>query len=129
MIQYLYTNGLPVNNSLLHIYRYRNEASILDGGQIGSWISPQSKSILKHYVDHSRVYHLNQIMDVFCANSIQRTFVSEETIEKLLAIIGSDHVWTIEDSIIFSLPDIEHATSTYRITHYPFIKKVRELLI
>lgn len=129
IILYLYTHGLPVNNSFIHIYQHRNEASILDGGQIGSWISPQSKSILKHYVDHSRVYHLNHIMDVFCANSIQRHLVSEETIEKLVAIIGSDHVWTIEDSIVFSLPDIEHTASAYRITHYPLINKIRELLI
>lgn len=129
IIQQLYENELPVNNSFAHVYRYRNEASILDGGQIGSWISLQSKNILKHYITHAREHCLNHIMDVFCADSIQRRFLSEEKLKKLTEIIGPDRVWTVKDSIVFSLPNIEYITSSYRITNVKLIKKIQKLLL
>jgi len=124
----LFNNGVDVNNSFVHVYSRKKEAEALDGGYCGLWTSFEDRKIINHSVEHRYTNCKNHVMDIFCANSIERSCLDNETLVEIKKIVGDNNCITLKDSIVFNLPDIERHVFLYRKRYWKKIQLLRKLL-
>ena len=120
---------IKINNSFVHVYARKGEANVVDGGYCSSWTSIQDRIIIKNASDHRMHNCSNHIMDIFCANSILIACLGQQTIDDLIKILGSKNITTIQDSLVFNLPDIENNSVLYRLRYCRIIHLLRKMLI
>ena len=128
LLERLYHKGFRVNNSFYHVYRRRNTATTLDGGQIGSFSSLGDKRNIARAVAHRRKLSVNCIMDVFSINSVLCGSVSDNAKDRIAAIVGKHFVKTVADYFVFALPYQEAIDSIYYIQRYCKVNRLREII-
>ena len=111
------------------MYSSKNEASVLDGGQIGSSLNPETRKILNTLRDHDPAYFSNHLVDVFCANSLPLTALENGLQQRIDAIVGKENTFIIDNRLFcFSLPNLDRITSMYRVKDRKMIRQLRNCL-
>ena len=127
IIRQLSSLGIRLNNSFFHISSSRDAAAALDGMH-SPFLFVQRREILHHYHVHSKSMWIDHIFDVFCGNSILLRFLGPEKAAALEALIGSENVSTIGETIVFTLPGADRLSPGYRIRHHRMIAAMRKIL-
>lgn len=128
IIQSLCTCGFRVNNGIYHVYRNKNEAATLDGGQIGSCLGPYGRANLKNYINHHKGGCRDRIMGVYYINSIRTDSISTQTLEAIKDVVGSSNVIQEGNVFSFSLGPMINATPNYRIRRATTLNKLQNIL-
>lgn len=128
LIQSLADIGFCVNNGFYHVYRNKNEAVTLDGGQIGSVIGCCGHVNLKNFLIHHKKGCCNRLMGIYCANSIRIDSLRRDSLEAIVNIVGSSNV-ILEDNICsFALGNMQKITPSYRIRYAIMLNKLQKIL-
>lgn len=128
IIQSLCTCGFRVNNGIYHVYRNKNEAATLDGGQIGSCLGLYGRANLKNYINHHKGGCRDRIMGVYYINSIRTDSISTQTLEAIKDVVGSSNVIQEGNVFSFSLGPMINATPNYRIRRAITLNKLQNIL-
>ena len=107
--------GFHINNSFFDVYALKNQAATLDGGMIGSFVGTRGNRNIDKWLEHQKHCLRDNLMDIFCANSIPKVIVSHEVVEAITSIVGQDNIVVDSDMIIFCLPNISNITPLYRV--------------
>lgn len=121
--------GFRVNNCFYHVYSKKNEATTLDGGQVGSSIHYYGRQNLKKYLLHSREGCLNRFMDIYCFNSIRLDSIKNGMQEAIWDVVGNSNTMIVDGILSFALGDSNDLTPSYRIKYRFLLKKLRKLLL
>lgn len=127
LIQSLAEVGFCVNNGFYHVYRNKNEAVTLDGGQIGSLISYCGYANLSNYLIHRQKDFRNRLMCIYCANSICTDSLGKDMLESIVNIVGSSNVILENNICSFSLGNMQKSTPSYRIRYAVILIKLQRL--
>ncbi len=128
IIQSLYTCGFSVNNGIYHVYRNKNEATTLDGGQIGSFLGLSGRVNLKNYLKHRKDGCRDRTMGIYYANSVCTDSISKQTLETIKGAVGSSNVILENNILSFSLGNMINATPNYQISRAIILKKLQKIL-
>ena len=127
IISYFHKIGFHVNNSMWHVYNQRNEAtSFMRMSTLMNTINPFRRRNAKSIRKHMENRRLNNIVDVFCANSIVLSAIDEEKKNRIIDIVGNNNVLEIDDVLVFALPNSEKIRPIYRIKYMIMISKLRK---
>lgn len=128
IIQSLFTCGFSVNNGIYHVYRNKNEATTLDGGQIGSCLGLYGRVNLKNYLKHRKGGCRDRTMGVYYVNSVRTDSISKQTLEAIKDVVGSSNVIQEGNVFSFSLGPMINATPNYRIRRAIILNKLQNIL-
>jgi len=128
IIQSLCACGFSVNNGIYHVYRNKNEATTLDGGQIGSFLGFNGRVNLKNYLKHRKDGCRDRTSGIYYANSVRTDSISKHTLEAIKDVVGSSNVILENNIFSFSLGDMINATPNYRIRRAIILKKLQNIL-
>ena len=129
LIQALSTMGFRINNCFYHVYTKKNEATTLDGGQVGSFTNYYERNNLQKFVLHHGEGCLNRFMDIYCFNSVRLDLLKPETIRAITDIVGDSNL-TITDGVLsFALGSVDELSPNYRLTHHHTLRKLQKLLL
>lgn len=127
IIQSLAEIGFCVNNGFYHVYRNKNEAVTLDGGQIGTWISYGGYVNLRNNLIHRQKNCRDRLMGIYCINSIRTDSLGEDTIESIVKIVGNSNVILENNICSFSLGNMQRSTPSYRFRYAVILFKLQRL--
>lgn len=128
ILQSLSTCGFSVNNGIYHVYRNKNEAATLDGGQIGSCLGLCGRANLKNNLNHRKCGCRDRIMGVYYVNSVRTDSISAKTLEAIKNVVGSSNVIHDGEVFSFSLGSMINATPDYRIRRAIALNKLQSIL-
>lgn len=128
IIQSLYACGFSVNNGIYHVYRNKNEATTLDGGQIGSFLGFYGRDNIKKYLKHRNCGCRDRTMGIYYANSVCTNSISKQTLEAIKDVVGSNNFILDNNICSFSLGNMINATPNYRIRRAIIINKLQNIL-
>ena len=128
IIQSLCDCGFIVNNGIYHVYRKKNEATTLDGGQIGSFLGLSERVNLKNHLKHRRVGCRDRAMGIYYANSVRTNSINKKAIEAIKDVVGSSNVILENNIFSFSLGNMINATPNYQIKRAIIIKELQNIL-
>ena len=118
-----------VENIFSVAYTKKNEATTLDGGQVGSFINYYERNNLQKFVLHHGEGCLNRFMDIYCFNSVRLDLLKPETIRAITDIVGDSNL-TITDGVLsFALGSVDELSPNYRLTHHHTLRKLQKLLL
>ena len=120
--------GYYINNGIYHVYKSRNEAETLNGGQIGTLISHFGSKNIKRSINHQKKGHLDSIMGIYYWNTIRNDLLSNNTKKRISEIVGNNNVIVSDNTFSFALSDNVHASCLYWIKHNREIKLLEKEL-
>ena len=127
IMQSLRTYGFSVNNGIYHVYRNKNEATTLDGGQIGSFLGCYGRINLKNYFKHRKYGCRNRILGVYYANSVCADSISKQTLEEVKDIVGSSNTILDANVFSFSIGNMLNASPDYWIKYAIILNELRKI--
>lgn len=128
IIQSLCACGFSVNNGIYHVYRNKNEATTLDGGQIGSFLGFYGRVNIKNYLKHRKGGCRGRTMGVYYVNSVRTDSISEQTLEAIKDVVGSSNIIQEDNVFSFSLGPMINAAPNYWIRRAITINKLQNIL-
>ena len=124
----LYNKGFIVNNAFLHVYRKKNTATTLDGGQIGTVVSLDERRNIKQAIAHRQKGNVGCALDVFYINSFHDSLIGEAERAEIARIVGNSFVTNVAENLVFSLPITDLRTNNYRKACGKVIRQLRKFL-
>jgi len=121
--------GFCFNNGFYHVYRSKNEAVTLDGGQIGSLINCYGHSNLSNYLLHRKKDFRNRLMGIYYLNSIRADCLDKDTLKLIAHIVGSCNVIIKNNICSFSVGDMQKSTSLYRTRYARVLIKLKKIFM
>ena len=79
-------------------------------------------------VEHEKKGCRNHIKDIFAANTIIQSVMEVEDIIKLKEMLGEEAVCQVDDSIIFSICELDKVSPLYRLKQKKMIAALRREL-
>jgi hypothetical protein len=128
IIKSLCACGFCVNNGIYHVYRNKNEATTLDGGQIGSFLGLYGRVNLKNYLKHRKEGCRDRTMGIYYANSVRTDSISKQILKTIEDVVGSSNVILENNIFSFSIGNMMNASPNYRIRQAIILNKLQNLL-
>ena len=94
--------GYIINSAFLHYYSGNSHRAALDGIECGL-VTINDWRIIDHAIRFQQEWKDN-IMDVFYMNSFNKEIITNNTLDKIVKMVGNENIIEHEQKLIFKLP-------------------------
>ncbi len=120
--------GYHVNNSFVDYFFTEKGPFRLTGLIYTSPFSFFEKRDRSYRVIHAKRKYKDHIRDIYTANSILQSAIGAGDLLMLTKLLGEQSVCQVDDSIVFSICDLEKLSCLYRIEQKKMINRLRKSL-